>query len=311
MSPICGAIVKLFISYAWTSDAHREWVNLLAAHLKAVGYEVLIDADVDYSDSLNGFMRRATESDHVLLVVDENYVERADNQPTSGVGVETHWLSSVFDAKPQGWLGILLRGNPKATLPKWLTDEKPRGFDFNAVPAQGRFPGSAQVEELWRWIEGLPGRRDSETTVAMLRARARRLEEIDTLRNPGNWHSPATSGEILFDYEWAPGKTYGLGHGEYSFGFTVSERSRDVVAVYSDPVKAVGISRGRRPLSGTAEDHLTPGRVVDARPGDSVLLLNEHGAMCWIDLLEVTPTEDGEQYRRPLIRFQYEILLAS
>lgn len=303
--------MKLFISYAWTSNAHREWVNLLAVHLKAVGYEVLIDADVNYSDSLNGFMRLATDSDRVLLVVDENYVERADNSPTSGVGVETRWLSSVFAAKPQGWLGILFKGNPKTTLPKWLTEEKPRGFDFNADPAQGWFPGSAQVEELWRWIEGLPGRRDSETTVAMLRARARRLEKIDTLRNPGNWHSPAPTGEILFDYEWAPGETYVLGHGEYCFGFMASERSGDVVAVYSDPVKAVGISRGGRPFSGAAEDHLIPGRVVDARPGDAVLLLNEHGALCWIDLLDVTPTEDGDQYRRPSVKFRYEILLAS
>ena len=64
----------LFISYAWSSDEHREWVRLLAANLKALGYDVLIDADVDYGDSLTGFMKRATQSRHVLLIVDDNYV---------------------------------------------------------------------------------------------------------------------------------------------------------------------------------------------------------------------------------------------
>lgn len=43
----------IFISYAWTSNQHRQWVRLLAAQLKALGYDVLIDADVDYGDSLN------------------------------------------------------------------------------------------------------------------------------------------------------------------------------------------------------------------------------------------------------------------
>jgi hypothetical protein len=37
--------------------SHREWVRLLAAHLKAIGFDVLIDVDVHYGDSLTGFMR--------------------------------------------------------------------------------------------------------------------------------------------------------------------------------------------------------------------------------------------------------------
>ncbi|MCU4298805.1 toll/interleukin-1 receptor domain-containing protein [Brevibacterium permense] len=71
----------LFLSYAWTSDQHRQWVRLLAAHLKALGYDVLVDADVGYGDSLNGFMRRVVDSDHVLMIVDDNYVARRITSP--------------------------------------------------------------------------------------------------------------------------------------------------------------------------------------------------------------------------------------
>ena len=73
----------LFISYAWTSPEHREWVRLLASELHLLGYNIKIDEAVDYGASLSGFMREVTDAAHVLLVVDENYVDRADNKPES------------------------------------------------------------------------------------------------------------------------------------------------------------------------------------------------------------------------------------
>ena len=69
----------VFISYAWTDDDHREWVRLLAACLRSMGFNVGIDAKVDYGNDLDGFMRRIPESLHVLMIVDDNYADRADN----------------------------------------------------------------------------------------------------------------------------------------------------------------------------------------------------------------------------------------
>ena len=65
----------VFISYAWTSDEHREWVRLLAASLRNMGFNVGIDAKVDYGNDLDGFMRKIPESKHVLMIVDDNYIE--------------------------------------------------------------------------------------------------------------------------------------------------------------------------------------------------------------------------------------------
>ncbi|MCF5327613.1 TIR domain-containing protein, partial [Pseudomonas lurida] len=91
----------LFISYAWTSTAHREWVRLLASQLHLMGYDVKLDENVNYGSNLHGFMQQVTEAAHVLLVVDENYVDRADNMPESGVGIESKWMSGVFKDKPE------------------------------------------------------------------------------------------------------------------------------------------------------------------------------------------------------------------
>ena len=82
----------VFISYAWggpENTAHREWVRLLAAHLKQIGFHVGIDSEVDYGEDLTGFMREIEDAKRVLMIVDEGYVERADNYPDSGVGRET------------------------------------------------------------------------------------------------------------------------------------------------------------------------------------------------------------------------------
>ncbi len=54
-----------------------------------MGYIVKIDEKIDYGNSLSGFMREVTNTSRVLLIVDENYVGRANNKPDSGVGIET------------------------------------------------------------------------------------------------------------------------------------------------------------------------------------------------------------------------------
>src|SRR5204863_78554 len=109
----------LFISYAWTSPQHREWVRLLASQLHLLGYAVKIDEAVDYGSSLSGFMQEVTGAAHVLMIVDENYVDRADNKPNSGVGIETRWINSVFERKLASWLSVVFVRNSEHKLPAW------------------------------------------------------------------------------------------------------------------------------------------------------------------------------------------------
>lgn len=46
----------IFISYAWGSPSndrdkkHRDWVRLLASHLQLIGFNIRIDANVEYGD---------------------------------------------------------------------------------------------------------------------------------------------------------------------------------------------------------------------------------------------------------------------
>lgn len=301
----------LFISYAWTSDEHRQWVRLLAANLKAVGYDVLVDADLDYGDGLTGFMRRAVDCRHVLAIVDANYVDRADHLSSSGVGIENKWFRDAHPDKPKTWLSVMFKDNPKHALPAWLMPYNPKSHSFNAAPIAGSFPGSEQVEELWRWIENLPANRDHAATVATLRARGKRLESVDRERDPNSWANPSIEAEIHFEYDRSPGRTYTLGLGQYAFRFNVSNCGAQSVYVYKDYIHAVGLNRSKATDLDELAAQLTPGRHVVATVGQQVILQNEHGALCLVDLVDAHPEQTDPTYMPASVLFRYRILLDS
>jgi len=301
----------LFISYAWTSPTHREWVRLLVANLKTIGFDVLIDADVDYGDSLTGFMRRLTDCRHVLLIVDENYVERADNSPNTGVGQETAWIAAAYQDKPSSWLSVIFKDNQGRRLPKWLSDDNPKGISFNSVPERGDFPGSEQIEDLWRWIEDLPANRDHAVSAATLRQRARGLELIDHQRDPNSWSNPAPEDDVVFEYDKCPNSTYRLGCGQFQFALMVSSRSIQEIYVCKDPIHAVGVNRTNATTPADLTAQLTPGRIVTPGVGDEVILQNEHGALCLVDIRAIQVEQTSPEYVSASIRFHYRILLDS
>lgn len=302
----------LFISYAWTSDQHRQWVRLLAAQLKALGYDVLVDADVAYGDSLNGFMRRVVDADHVLMIVDENYVERVDTFPDSGVGTESRWLREAHPSRPGTWLSVLFKDNLDHRLPAWLEEHNPKGISFNHDPVKSNgFPGSEQVEELWRWIEGLPANRDAATPISVLRERSARLERQELRSDPANWRSPALEGSEHFTYADAPSMTFRWGYGEAEFAFAVSGHGADSVYVLRDPIKAVGVIRDPEIADAALESQLTKGRSVVAHAGQRVVLMNKHGVLSVVDLLAVQREVNGDSYVAPYVDIRWRVVSSS
>ncbi|WP_336633128.1 MULTISPECIES: toll/interleukin-1 receptor domain-containing protein [unclassified Microbacterium] len=304
----------IFISYAWTSAQHRQWVRLLAIQLKALGYDVLLDADVDYGDSLTGFMRRVTDARHVLLIVDTNYVERADTLPESGVGKENRWISEVYGDRLPSWLSVVFIDNPRHALPAWLTETTPKGLDFNFDPDRPeRGPGAEQIEDLWRWLQDLPANRDAETSMVTLRERAARLERAELRRDPSQWHSPALEGEATFRYADAQRNTYTWGFGDSEFALEITGQGADSIYVYRDPaqIAAVGIAYDRALDAQVLEAQLSPGRTMSPSIGQSVVLLNQSGRIALVDVLDVQDEETAPAYVAPFVTFRWRVIDGS
>lgn len=80
---------KVFISYSHDSQKHKKWVLDLATRLRNSGVDAIIDQwELRPGDDLPHFMEtHLAESDYVVMVCTDKYVERA-NTGTGGVGYE-------------------------------------------------------------------------------------------------------------------------------------------------------------------------------------------------------------------------------
>lgn len=304
----------VFISYAWTNDEHREWVHLLAASLRHVGFNVGIDERVDYGRDLDGFMRKIVESEHVLMIVDSNYVDRADNAPNSGVGIENTVIQSVIDSKPERWLAPLLVHNEEVRLPAWMDGLNPKYFNFRSNCEKGDFPGAEQIDDLWRWLAGLSSDKEHAVSPAVIRERMYRVERIDELRDPGAWTRPYLSGSgVEFSYSDAPNSTMTLGAGTYSFALSVSQCGNDSVYVYADCGKAVGLVADDASYDDLdarhAYEHVAPGRTIKPKIGQGFVLMNNEGCLCVVRLCDVVREQNDGTYVKPKIVFDYRILI--
>lgn len=87
---------KVFISYSWSSPAHKERVKAIADRLLGDGVDVILDIyDLKEGHDKNAFMEKMVVDKtitNVLVMCDSVYAEKADNKQ-SGVGTESQIIS--------------------------------------------------------------------------------------------------------------------------------------------------------------------------------------------------------------------------
>ena len=109
---------KLFISYAWTSEEHKQWVLRLAEKLVASGVDVKLDQwELKLGHDKNFFMERMlTDPDirKVLMIFNKDYADKA-NDRKGGVGTETQIISKeMYENKGQDkFAGAILEKDEK------------------------------------------------------------------------------------------------------------------------------------------------------------------------------------------------------
>jgi hypothetical protein len=86
---------RLFISYSWDDEAHKEWVRELAFRLQTNGVQTRLDQwFVRPGDSFTEFMEQEVSSADVVLVVCTPNYARKSNERQGGVGYEGQIISS-------------------------------------------------------------------------------------------------------------------------------------------------------------------------------------------------------------------------
>jgi hypothetical protein len=125
-----GAAIRVFISYAHESDAHKQDVRRLSDLLRANGVDARFDQAAADRPQMwaTWVIQQFREADHVLVVVSPGFPVRAEQRGSPGVGrgVSQEWRLIVDESFAdqeralERFLVVLLPGASRADIPTGL-----------------------------------------------------------------------------------------------------------------------------------------------------------------------------------------------
>lgn len=143
---------KVFISYSWDDDDHKQWVQHLARELRGNGIDVKLDCwEVRLGDSLPRFMEESVRAnDFVVIILTPNYRAKSDGRK-GGVGYEGDIMTGeLFSGKdPRKFIPVLRKGDWQSATPSWLIGK--RGADLRGTPYS-----ADQFDDLVATVFGAP-----------------------------------------------------------------------------------------------------------------------------------------------------------
>lgn len=120
----CSEVPKVFISYSWDNEDHKEWVKNLAEKLRNDGINAILDVwELAPGDHVTHFMEeKIRESKYVLIICTPSYREKS-NCRQGGVGYEDSVMTAEIyqEENHRKFIPILAKDSCKDAKPSWLT----------------------------------------------------------------------------------------------------------------------------------------------------------------------------------------------
>ncbi|KLA35046.1 toll/interleukin-1 receptor domain-containing protein [Bacillus cereus] len=82
---------KVFVSYSWDSEEHKQWILELVRKLRSEGYDANFDRGITSTSTVNlnqMMVEHMRDDDYIIMVLTEKYTVKADGF-VGGVGFET------------------------------------------------------------------------------------------------------------------------------------------------------------------------------------------------------------------------------
>lgn len=149
-------VKKVFISYAWTNEEHKNRIlNIASSLVEDHGINIILDLwDCLPGQDLNAFMESMVLDqtvDYVLMMSDGKYKNKANNRE-GGVGTESTIISSEIykDVSATKFIPVAMEiENGEFTLPQFCKSRRA----INMTNEDNDYEG---IEEIARWINGQP-----------------------------------------------------------------------------------------------------------------------------------------------------------
>jgi hypothetical protein len=143
-----GRLLRVFVSYSWDSEAHKQWALAFVNRLRGDGIDAFIDqTHLQLGERSPEFMERSVrDSDRVLVVCTENYKQRFDSRK-GGAGYEGNIITGeiIRDVGKNKFIPVLRSGEWEASQPTALSGAY--GVDLR----------DDSPEAYWKLIENLHG----------------------------------------------------------------------------------------------------------------------------------------------------------
>jgi hypothetical protein len=292
---------KAFISYAWDSDEHKNWVLKLATDLRNHGVDAILDQwDARLGNDLSFFMEQGLSSSHfVLCICSDKYIDKA-NTGIGGVGYEKRILASgMMNDNDKRFIIPLIKGNhKKEKVPIFLSGLKYVDFD------NGNYFNCYQelLERIYNEdVKKKPalGKNPFVSTIISDQISTKlNLEKIE-------FQNPVFEGFASFDYKKNSG-SYIIGEGDYIFNTRWSECGNNSVHCYKDHVYRLGYNPSyiEFPVPSEFIKFDFSSRTKSIKVGEVVLLENHNHKFAALKILKVIrKTEDIGH----LLEFEYKI----
>jgi len=292
---------KVFISYAWDSEEHKEWVLKLATNLRHHGVDAILDQwNVRLGDDLPSFMERGvTESHLVICVCSDKYIEKADSG-LAGAGYEKRILTSEMlnDGDKRFVIPIIKDCSHVRKVPLFLSGLKYVDFDNG-----GYF--DCYQELLERIYDEDKKKKPSLGKNPFVSTATSDL--ITTKQNIGKieFQNSKMAGKVCFDYKRNSG-SYVIGEGDYEFITHWSECGYDSIHCYRDYVYRLGYNPKYKqfPSPDKFINFDFSSRAKSINVGEVVLLENNHHKFVSIKVTKVIKKDEDIGH---LLEFEYKI----
>jgi len=114
---------KVFISYSWDSEEHKEWVIALANELRKSGIDAIVDEFISQKGTVNlnrMMIENIKDRDYTVVVLTDKYSEKS-NSFKGGVGYETSLLINDIADNIEKIIPIIrFKGDHKKVIPFYL-----------------------------------------------------------------------------------------------------------------------------------------------------------------------------------------------
>ncbi|PPF73380.1 toll/interleukin-1 receptor domain-containing protein [Pseudoclavibacter sp. Z016] len=295
---------RVFMSYTWENEAHKDWVRRLAERLLSNGVDVILDQwDARLGNDLAHFMEAGvTGADRIVVVSSDNYIVKA-NGGKAGVGYEKKIMTTdlVKDAMSSRIVPVLRQVSGDKVVPTFLGSSK--YVDFRD---DGKWDASYRelLYDLYgRSLIPKPALGSNPFAAGTSAAAGQKIKFDSTKYTFAAWE-----GDAIVEYENNSG-VFVLGSGVHSFTIHTSTAGHGGIYFMNDApdISTVALAREtslERVQGPDAYDGSS--RVRMAQIGDSVVVVNTSGRVAALEIQEVTiraTSPDGE----PRLKFRYRI----